>query len=200
MIEHITLCFIKIPNQFNAIMHQQLRGQLENFQGKTQELDFECLQQRRQYRKLCCLFKINSNQSPIYLFQLVPSTNTRYFARHSKIFPNFVKKHDFFKNSFFLSTIKEYLDPYIKNSKSISIFKSNILKPLCRKPNCVYYYHNPKRIRPLTRLCLGLSHLCEHKLKPSFQETVSIHFASAVMKLKHLPTTYFTVQPIQMKE
>ena len=37
-----------------------------------QELGFESLQQRRWYRKLCCLFKIINNQSPSYLFQLVP--------------------------------------------------------------------------------------------------------------------------------
>ena len=36
-----------------------------------QELGFESLQQRRWYRKLCCLFKIINNQSPIYLFQLI---------------------------------------------------------------------------------------------------------------------------------
>ena len=33
-----------------------------------QELAFESLQQRRWYRKLCCLFKIIKNQSPSYLF------------------------------------------------------------------------------------------------------------------------------------
>ena len=45
-----------------------------------QELGFESLQQRRWYRKLCCLFKIINNQSPSYLFQLVPSPNIRYFS------------------------------------------------------------------------------------------------------------------------
>ena len=33
-----------------------------------QELGFESLQQRRSYRKLCCLFKITNNRSPRYLF------------------------------------------------------------------------------------------------------------------------------------
>ena len=36
-----------------------------------QELGFESLQQRRWYRKLCCLFKIINNESPIYPFQLI---------------------------------------------------------------------------------------------------------------------------------
>ena len=45
-----------------------------------QELGFESLQQRRWYRKLCCLFKIINNQPLSYLFQLVPSPNIKYFA------------------------------------------------------------------------------------------------------------------------
>ena len=79
---------------------------------------------------------------------------------------------NFFKNCFFPSTIKEWnnLDPHIKKSKSISIFKSNILKFKRPKPNNVYYCHNPKGIRLLTRLRLGLSHLREHELKHSFQD------------------------------
>ena len=140
-----------------------------------QELGFESLQQRRWYRKLCCLFKIINNQSPSYLFQLVPSPNIRYFSRNSENIPQLRTKHDFFKNSFFPSTIKEWnnLDPHIKKSKSISIFKSNILKFIRPKPNNVYYCHNPKGIRLLTRLRLGLSQLREHKFKYSFPDCLN---------------------------
>ena len=139
-----------------------------------QELGFEFLQQRRWYRILCCLFKIINNQSPSYLFQFVPSPN-RYFVRNSENIPQLRTKHDFFKNSFFPSTIKEWnnMDPHIKKSKSISIFKSNILKFIRPKPNNVYYCHNPKGIRLLTRLRLGLSQLREHKFKHSFQDCLN---------------------------
>ena len=65
-----------------------------------QELGFESIQQRRWYRKLCCLFKIINNQSPRYLFQLIPSLNTKYFSRNSENIPQLRKKHDFFRNSF----------------------------------------------------------------------------------------------------
>ena len=77
----------------------------------------------------------------------------------------------FLKKSFFHSTIKECnnLDPQIRKSKSISIFRSNILKFERHKSNNVYYCHNPKGIRLLTRLRLSLSHLRKHKLKHSFQ-------------------------------
>ena len=140
-----------------------------------QELGFESLQQRRWYRKLCCLFKIINNQSPRYLFQLAPSLNTRYFSRNSENIPQLRTKHDFFRNSFFPSTIKEWnnLDPQIRKSKSISIFKSNILKFIRPKPNNFYYCHNPKGIKLLTRLRLGLSHLREHKFEHNFQDCLN---------------------------
>ena len=110
-----------------------------------QELGFELFQQRRWYRKLCCLFKIINNQSPRYLFQLVLSPNTTYFVRNSENILQLCTKHDFFKNSFFSLTIKEWnnLDPHIRKSKRISIFKNNISKFI--QPN-VYYCHNPKGI------------------------------------------------------
>ena len=129
-----------------------------------QELGFEFLQQRYCYRELCCLFKIINNQLPRYLFQLVPSPNTRYFPQNSENIPQLWTKYDFFKNSFFPSTIKEWnnLDLQIRKSKSISIFKSNILKFIRPKPN-VYYYHNPKGIKLWTRLRLGLSYLHQQK-------------------------------------
>ena len=128
-----------------------------------QELGFKSLQQRRWYRKLCCLFKIIKNQSPSYLFQLVPSPKIRYFARKIENIPQLRTKHDFLKNSSFPWTMKKWnnLDPHIKKSKSISIFKSNILKFIRPKPNNVYHCHNPKGIRLLTRLRQGLSHFHE---------------------------------------
>ena len=41
------------------------------------------------------------------------------------------------------------------------------------KPNSVYYCHNPKGIRLLTRLRLGLSHFRKHKFKHSFQDCLN---------------------------
>ena len=58
-----------------------------------QELRFKSLQQRRWYRKLCCLFKIINIQSPSYLFQLAPSLNTRYLHKTQKILPNFIQNN-----------------------------------------------------------------------------------------------------------
>ena len=61
-----------------------------------EKLGFESLQQRRWYRKLCCLFKTIKNQSPRYLFQLVPSPNIRYFLRNSENIHQLLTRYDFF--------------------------------------------------------------------------------------------------------
>ena len=68
------------------------------------------------------------------------------------------------------------LDPQIRKSESISIFKSNILKFIRPKPNNVYYCHNHKGIKLLTRLRLGLSYLREHKFKHNFQDYLNAIF------------------------
>ena len=70
-----------------------------------QELGFESLQQRRWYRKLCLFFKIIKNQSPKYLFELIPTAREAYMTRHKNSIPLFNVKHDYFKYYFFPSTI-----------------------------------------------------------------------------------------------
>ena len=60
-----------------------------------QELSFESHQQ-----KLCCLFKIINNQSPSYLFQLVPDQTPDILHETQKIFPNFVQNMTFLKTLF----------------------------------------------------------------------------------------------------
>ena len=128
----------------------------------------------------------------------MPSPSTRYFSRNSENIPKLRTKHGFFRNSFFFLTIKEWnnLDPQIRKSKSRSIFKSNILKFIRPKPNNVYYFHNPKGIKLLTKLRFGLSHFREHKFKHSFQDCLnplclcdnetetSTHYLSTVLPYK----------------
>ena len=56
---------------------------------------------------------------------------------------------------------------------SISVFKEKILNFIRPSPNSVSDIRNPKGIKLITRLRLGLSHLREHKFKHSFQEIIS---------------------------
>ena len=50
---------------------------------------------------------------------------------------------------------------------------NTILKYIRPSPNSVLKFHNPQGMKFLTTLCLGLSHLREHKFKHSFQDSLN---------------------------
>ena len=61
----------------------------------------------------------------------------------------------------------------IRNSSSLNIFRKSILKFMTPSTNSLFNCHNPKEIKLITRLRLGLSHLREHKFKHSFQDSLN---------------------------
>ena len=105
--------------------------------------------------------KIYKNKSPFYLFNLILE-KTSFYATGNVDSISLIKiKHEFFKSTFFPSTIVGWskLDPTIRNAESVGIFKSNILKFIRPTPRSFSNCYNHKGIRLMTRLCLGLSHL-----------------------------------------
>ena len=136
----------------------------------------ESLKQRRWFRKLCYFFKITKNQSPKYLFDKIPTTRTAYRTRNNiGNIPRFNVKHNFFKNSFFLSTVIEWnnLDKSIRSSESLALFKKSILQFIRPTPNRTFNCHNPIGIKLITRLRLGLSHLRDHTFKHNFLDCLN---------------------------
>ena len=107
------------------------------------------------------------------VFNLIPSKNPNYNTRNTDKVTPFHTKHNFFKNSFFPSTVIEWnkLDPNLRSATSLSVFKKNFLKFIRPSPNSVFNCH--KGIKYLTRLRLLLSHLREHKFKHNFQDTLN---------------------------
>ena len=140
-----------------------------------QELGLESLQQQRWYRKLCHFFKLTKNQSPKYLFNIIPTVRSTYRTRNTDNIPQFNVRHTFSRNSYFPSIVTEWnnLDKSVRNSESFSIFKKNILKFIQPSPNSIFNCHNPRRVKLLTRLRLGLSHLHDHKFKHSYQDSLN---------------------------
>ena len=139
-----------------------------------QELGLESLQLRRWYRKLCCFHKIYNKQAPGYLSELIPTRNEVYQIRHLANIPSLIFKHNYFKNTFFPSTILEWnkLDPSLRNSTSYNVFKNSILKFVRPSPNKISQCYNPKGIKLVTRLRLGISDFREHKFKhPRFSKS-----------------------------
>ena len=137
-----------------------------------QELGFESLQQRWWYRKLCLFYKIIKSQSPKYLFELIPTVRQAYMTRCKKSVPF---NHDYFKNSFFPLTIIEWinLDSNIRNFENLALFKKHILAFIRLSANSAFHFLNPNSLKLIIRLRLGLTHLCFHKFKHSFQDKLN---------------------------
>ena len=106
---------------------------------------------------------------------VIPVSSRSYFTRYAENVPSFKVRHDFFKNSFFPSTVIEWnkIGKNIRKSESLNIFKKSILEFIRPSQNRVYNCHNPKGMKLLTKLTVGLSHLREHKFKGSFQDTLN---------------------------
>ena len=69
-------------------------------------------------QKLCCFYKIFRNQSPEYLFNIIPSSVRPHNTRNANNIPQFKVKNNFFRNSFFPFVVIEWskLDQNIPNS------------------------------------------------------------------------------------
>ena len=100
-----------------------------------------------------------------------------YSTRSSQIdnICNIKIRSNFFKNYFFPSTITEWnkLDRDIRNSDSLNVFKLSLLKFVRPVANSVFEINNPYRLKLLTRLRLGLSHLRCHKFRHNFQDCIN---------------------------
>ena len=150
-----------------------IRGTLK--EKLHQEISLESLQLHRWYRKLGMFYKICKSKSPQYLFKLIPEKTLSYVTRNVEHIPLLNIKHNFYKNSFFPSSIIEWnnLDPKLRNSENFGIFKNNILKFIRPKPSSFFNCCNLKEIRLITGLRLELSHLREHKFKYNFQNCLN---------------------------
>ena len=93
-------------------------------------------------------FKIYNKQVLGYLTELIPTRNEAYQLRYVANIRSLSFKHNFFKNTFFPSTILEWnkLDPTLRNSASYNVFKNSILKFIRSSPNKIFQCHNPKGI------------------------------------------------------
>ena len=100
---------------------------------------------------------------------------------------------DCFKYSFLPSTLNDWfkLDKNVRNSESIAIFKSRLLSFIRPVQSNIYHIFDPKGLKFLNRLWLGLSHLNEYKFRHNFQHCLN-PLVLAVWKLKILLITFCT--------
>ena len=140
-----------------------------------QELGLESMKDRRWYRRLTYFYNIVNGNCPEYLEKYLPSKQHSHNNERSNLFRIFISHTEYYKNSFFPFCVNEWnkLDPSIRNSTSISIFKNALLKFIRPKRCPVYNIFDPTGLKFLTRLRLNFSHLREHKFRHNFQDTLN---------------------------
>ena len=99
-------------------------------------------------------------------------TSSGYITRNMQNIPFLKIRLNFLKNSFFPSAIIEWnnLD---QEAKAVSIFLETISRNLSGHLLIAFNSHNPKGIKLITILCLGLKSLLEPKFKHSFQDLLT---------------------------
>ena len=127
---------------------------------------------RRWFRWLCTFFKIKIYGKPKYLLNKIPSSQIHY---NTDQVDTYYCRTDIFKNSFFPFTITEWkkLEIDIWKSKSYATFQSTLLKLGRPIERAIYSINNPVRLKLLTRLRIGLSHLNEHRFNHNFQNSIN---------------------------
>ena len=187
---HLDYWDIIYDETFNESFHQKIEsiqynaaiaitGAIRGASSKKlyQELGLESLRSRRSLRKLCLFYKIYKNKSLSYLYDLIPDKVKFYSTQSSQIDNISIIKtrSNFFRNSFFPSTITEWnkLDYDIRNSDSLNVFNLSFLKFVRPVANSVFDINNPYGLKLLTRLRLGLIHLRYHKFRHNFQDCIN---------------------------
>ena len=105
-----------------------------------QELGFEYLTSRRWLRKLCLFYKIVANKLPNCLYNYVSTVNQSYQTRSGDKFLHMYCRREYFANSFFPYTIKEWntFSREIRKSASHEVFKISLRNFLRLSPNSLF--------------------------------------------------------------
>ena len=105
---------------------------------------------------------------------MIPKIQQTTRTRINRI-PTFHCRTDCFKNSFFPFTLNDWykLDEAIRNSESISIFKSRLLSFIRPLESNLCNIFDPIGLKFLTRFCLGFSRLNEHRFPHNFEDCMN---------------------------
>ena len=139
-----------------------------------EQLGWESLTERRRFRRLVQLYKIVNGLTPEYLRSPVPSSRSHSFdTRSGNVIPIVKCRTTSYMNSFYPHAVKIWneLGPELIHSASLSIFKSNIQKLIRPSKKSWFNIHDPKGIKRLFQLRVGLSPLRHHKKHHKFKDT-----------------------------
>ena len=172
------------------------------------ESGLDTLQNRRTRQKLCQLYKIINDLTPLYLRTILPERvqqQSRYRLRNSNNFSIPIARTTTYYKSFLPATLRSWnsLDEAVKQSPTISSFKRNIARP---NENVPQYYETIQLSRKSqilhTRLRLECSSLNHHLFKKNLidsplcacgQAETSAHFLLKCPRYDNLRQRYFSV-------
>ena len=140
-----------------------------------EELGWESLHHRRNFRRLSMYYKIVNNLTPDYLKAPLNVSANHYSLRNSQNFNLPICRINKYKNSFYPDALNLWnaMDPNVKNANSLSIFKSTFLKIIRPKKKPIFDILDPDGTRLLFQLRVGLSPLKAHKYSHKFIDTPS---------------------------
>ena len=123
-------------------------------------------------RRLCLFCKVVSTKIQGYIYNFIPPV--RQSQRHPSTFNSISCRAEYFQNWFFPCFIVKWnkLKPEIWRSGSYDIFRKSILNFTRPSESKVYKINDTIGIKLITRLRLGFSHSCEHKIKHNLRDTL----------------------------
>ena len=131
-----------------------------------EELGWESLTDRRWLRRLIQFYKIHNNMTPQYLKNNIPPTRElRRGCNNRNVYQNILCNTTRYMNSFFPNAVKLWnnIGDDFHSCNSIEIFKKNITNLIRPPSKSIYSIHDPKGLKCVFQLRVGLSPLRSHK-------------------------------------
>ena len=122
-------------------------------------------------RRISYLYKTILTKLPPYLYDLIPPLHRSH--RYHGCFKTLGCMTELFHNLFLQFSVNKWnkLDSDIKNSDSYAFFCKMPWALITPAGNSIYNIHDPFGVRLIKKLCLGFSHLREHKFRQNFADT-----------------------------
>ena len=114
------------------------------------------------------------NEAPNYLIILIPKRE-QTFNTGNKHLPNHNCRTDCFKYLFCPCTLNDWFNLHvcIRNSESISIFKSKLLTFIRPVQKNIFNIFDPQGLKLLILLHWGFNHLKEHGFRHNYHECMN---------------------------
>ena len=140
------------------------------------QLGWESLHNRREFRRITQFYKIMNNLTPKYLAEPIPNPHSHLFGpRSTNVIPPIYCRNDRYKCSFYPDAIDKWnnIGVEIRSIEKISDFKASIVDIIRPPKKDIFNVHNPDGSKLIFQLRVGLSPLRAHKVAHNFQDTPS---------------------------